>query len=161
MCDECVICKYRIFQAECFFLWPFVGLGSMEALDRYTDSGRKGKFYRALYHGQLKDCPFQSWCYPAARLSRKHTFSLSCFLNSRRVKARFMPLGKGVLLLCPRKLCRMLYKMCAWSSGAIWNSLTWRCTTWQLSLAFLLLSFSPQGISFFKVILYMCFGDMA
>lgn len=161
MCYGCAVCKCRIFQAECFFLLPFVRLGSMETLDRYTDSARKGKFYRALYRGQLKckDCPCQSWSYPAARLSPKHSFFPSCFLHSSRVRVRFMPLEKAVLLLCPQQLCRMLYKVCARSPVAIWNLLTRRWL--QFSLGFLLLSFSPQGISSFKVTLYMCFGDKA
>lgn len=98
MCYGRTICKCRIFQAECFFLLPFVGPGSMKTLDEYTNSWWKEKFHRAFYPGQLKckDCPFQSWSYPAARLLPKHTFFPSCFSPQQQSKGMLYAFRKKV-----------------------------------------------------------------
>lgn len=158
MCYRCAICKCRIVQLECFLLLHFVGPCSMETLNicPMADSGGKGNF--------TEHCTLACWSIRIALCRHGLTLQLDCYLNicsshpvflhSSEVKACFMPLGKCVLLPCPWELCRMLCKACARSpSGAIWNLMTWRCITSQLSPVLLFLSFSLRGILFFKVIL--------
>lgn len=119
MCYGRTICKCTIFQAECFFLLPFVGPGSMKTLDEYTNSWWKEKFHRALYPGQLKckDCPFQSWSYPAARLLPKHTFFPSCFSPQQHSKGmlyafreKYTPsLSMGALQEATESVCQISF----------------------------------------------------